>query len=203
MKTIAILLFDGVEELDAIGPYEVFGIAEQFFDDVCRVYTVAHSSDPVTCVNGLRLLPHHTFETAPTPDILVVPGGDGSRDQQQNRTLLDWVSKTAAAAELTASVCTGLRITLAAGPARGRRVTTHWTAIEEIRNRGDAGDVRDDLRFIKDGNYMSSSGVSAGIDMALWIVGSISTPDRARAVHRELQYEPAPPFQFDVAGAVA
>ncbi len=198
MKTVLILVFDGVEEFDAVGPYEVFGTANALEPDVCQVALVGETKEAVTCINGLKLLPHYGFDDAPAADVLVVPGGAGTRVQQENRVLVDWVAETSDKAELVASVCTGLRITLAAGLARGKRVTTHWSAIEEIRARNEALEVRDDQRFIRDGAYLSSAGVSAGIDMSLWIVGHMSTPDHARAVLKEIEYDPAPPYLFDV-----
>lgn len=198
MKTVLILIFDGVEELDAVGPYEVFGVANALEPGVCQVALVGETMQAVTCVNGMKLLPHYRFDDAPRADVLVVPGGAGTRQQEENQVLIDWVAETAGQAELVASVCTGLRITLAAGPARGKRVTTHWGAIEEIRARNEALEVRDDRRFIRDGAYLSSAGVSAGIDMSLWIVGHMSTPDHARAVLKEIEYDPAPPYLYDV-----
>jgi len=202
MKTIAILIFDDMEELDAIGPYEVFGLAQtQGLDDgieVCSVYTVAETDTLVRCKHGLSLKPHYTLDNAPTPDIVIVPGGQGAQTQESNPKILNWLQNAAKTTEIMASVCTGLRITLKAGIASGKRVTTHHNAIEDIRQNYDAADVLDDVRFVKDGNYISATGISAGIDMALWLVGQISTPAHARKVRKRLQYDPAPPYMFEV-----
>ncbi len=197
-KQLAILVFDGVEELDAIGPYEVFATAAALRENFLNVYLVGESGDMVTCVNGLTLMPHHRFEDAPVPDVVIVPGGDGTRAEQHNHTVVDWVAGSEVHAELIASVCTGIRITLAAGVASNKRVTTHWSAIEEIRARGEAAEVLDGVRFVKDGDYVSSAGVSAGIDMALWLVGQWADPALARQVQTMIEYTPAPPYAFEV-----
>ncbi|KIC45900.1 thiamine biosynthesis protein ThiJ [Ruegeria sp. ANG-S4] len=198
MKNIAILIFDGVEELDAVGPYEVFGTAATQKDDVCNVYLVGETMDPVTCILNMKLPPHYTFEDAPKPDILIIPGGPGTRKAQHNEKLIEWVNKTAEGCEMVASVCSGARITLTSGIAKGKRITTHWGVVEELRERGEAAEVLEDVRFVRDGNYISSQGISAGIDMSLWIVGQISDPAYARLVQREIHYDPAPPYAFDV-----
>ncbi|MEO1035943.1 MAG: DJ-1/PfpI family protein [Pseudomonadota bacterium] len=198
MKTVSILVFDGVEELDCVGPYEVFGIAAMFDPTLFKVAMVSANGEAITCVNGLRLLPHYGFDNAPVADIVVVPGGDGSRAVAKDAAVVDWVANAAANAELLASVCTGVRITLAAGPARGKRVATHWSAVDEIRASGQVLEVCDDLRFVRDGNYVSSAGISAGIDMSLWVVGQIASPAFARRVRKELEYEPAPPYMHEV-----
>lgn len=197
MKNIAILIFNDVEELDAIGPYEVFGVSRQLLSDSCNVYLVGETDKPVTCINGLKMLPHHTFADAPQPDILLIPGGGGTRVEQNNQAVLDWVISTAQGCEIVSSVCTGARITLSSGLAKGKRITTHWSAVQELRDRNEAAEVLDDVRFVRDGNYVSSAGISAGIDMSLWLVGQIVDPSHARDVQREMQYDPAPPYTFD------
>ncbi|MEM7740752.1 MAG: DJ-1/PfpI family protein [Pseudomonadota bacterium] len=198
VKTIAILVFDDVEELDAVGPYEVLASAAMERPDALKVFLVSETGGPVRCFKGISLLPHHSFMDAPKPDILVVPGGDGTRVQRENASLMSWVTKTAAGCELVASVCTGVRITLAAGIAAGKRITTHWSAIDEARASGEAADVLSDVRFVVDGNYVSSAGVSAGIDMALWMVGHLVDPAFARAIQHEIEYYPAPPYTYDI-----
>ncbi|MEO1041761.1 MAG: DJ-1/PfpI family protein [Pseudomonadota bacterium] len=198
VKTIAILVFDDVEELDAVGPYEVLASAAMERPDTFKAVLVSETGAPVRCFKGLNLLPHHSFQDAPKPDILLVPGGDGTRVQCENPTLMAWVKETAAHCELVTSVCTGVRITLAAGIASGKRITTHWSAIEETRAIGQAVEVLSDVRFVVDGNYVSSAGVSAGIDMALWMVGHLADPAFAREIQHEIEYYPAPPYTYDI-----
>lgn len=196
-KTIGILLFDDVEELDAVGPYEVFGTARGMRPDLFEVFMVAERADPITCVNGLRILPHHGFADAPKLDVLLIPGGIGTRKQAGNETLVSWVKRTAEQCEWVTSVCTGTFVTLAAGLAAGKRVTSHWSVIEELRARGTA-EILEDVRFVRDGGLIHSAGISAGIDMALWLVGQLAgDPALARAVQKEMEYYPAPPYAYD------
>ena len=195
MRNIGIVLFDGTEELDAVGPYEVLAWASREREDFGDVFTVAEHDRPVRCVKGMRFLPDHTFETAPPLDVILVPGGVGTKEQMKNPALLKYVREQAARCEWVTSVCTGMRVMIAAGPAVGKRVTTHWASIEEIRKDGRAAEVLDGVRFVRDGNFVSSAGVSAGIDMALWLVGDIARdPAFARSVQRGIQYDPAPPY---------
>jgi len=198
MKRIAVLLFGGAEELDVFGPYDVFGNAADVGKEDIEVFYVAEFLAPVECIFGTKIIPHYDFQSCPKTDVLVVPGGDGTRIEQHNDKLLEWVRKTSTECDIVCSVCTGARITLASGFARGKRMTTHWSAIEEIRNSNQDGEVLEGVRFVKDGNYISAAGVSAGIDMALWLVGYYFSPAYSRAVQREMQYEPSPPCRFEV-----
>lgn len=193
--TTGILLFDKVEELDAIGPWEVFGVAadEKPGD---RVVTISETGGLVTCSKGLKVQPDHGFADAPKLDVLLVPGGMGTRIEVNNRRLLDWIAETSRTCTWVTSVCTGSMLLVEAGPARGKRVTTHWRFIETLRERGGAAEVVDDMRFVRDGNVVSSAGISAGIDMALWLVGQLYDPAFARQVQRRMEYDPAPPYAF-------
>ncbi len=198
-RQIGILLFDGVEELDVVGPFEVFGWAASQRKDLFAIATVAEQGDPIRCSKGLRLIPDHTLESCPSLDIILVPGGAGTRAAAQNPTLLDFVADRARQCEYVVSVCTGLRVLLAAGLAVGKRVTTYHGAVDEIRKTGLAAAVLDDVRYVRDGNLITSAGVSAGIDMALWLVGEITgDPPFARQVQRGIEYFPAPPYAADV-----
>lgn len=199
MKRVGILVFDDVEELDAIGPYEVFGVARAQRREAFDVCLVAASRErPVRCVNGLEILPQHDLASAPKLDVLLIPGGVGTRVVAGDAVILQWVRERAEEAELVASVCTGARITLASGLAAGRRITTHPSAIEELRKDGRAAAVLEDVRFVKDGDIIHAAGVSAGIDMSLWLVGHLSEPAFARHVRRAIDYRPAPPYDFEV-----
>ena len=160
--------------------------------------TIAAAGGNVRCAKGLRVIADHSFADAPTLDILVVPGGQGTRREVDNPALLAWIATAAAPCTWVTSVCTGSMLLAAAGPARGKRITTHWAAVGMVRERGEAAAVLYDVRYVRDGNVVTSAGVSAGIDMALWLVGEIWEPAFARAVQRQMQYDPAPPY----AGAV-
>ncbi|MCH7942901.1 MAG: DJ-1/PfpI family protein [Proteobacteria bacterium] len=195
--TTGILLFDKLEELDAIGPWEVFTMAAKERGSG-RVVTISQSGGMVQCAKGLRIESDHGFADAPPLDILVVPGGQGTRGEVDNPVLLDWIATAAAACTWVTSVCTGSLLLVEAGPARGKRVTTHWGFVETLRERGGAAEVIDDMRFVRDGNVVTSAGVSAGIDMALWVVGQMDSPGFARLVQRAMEYDPAPPYSADV-----
>ena len=192
--TIGILLFDDVEELDFAGPWEVFTAARQEGD---VVVTVAEHDRPVRCAKGLRVIPDHTLQDAPALDVLLVPGGQGTGQQVSNWILIEWIRKVAPGCAWVTSVCTGALLLHEAGPARGKRVTTYFGFVEALRARGDVT-VLENVRYVRDGNVVTSAGVSAGIDMALWLVGQIYGVENARRVQRGIEYDPAPPYSADV-----
>ena len=194
--TIGIVLFPVVEELDFAGPFEVFASLANNGGGG-RVVLIAESTEPVVCANGMRVLPDCSFADAPALDVLLVPGGLGTRNEVNNPVLIDYLRKAGAAASWVTSVCTGTLLLHEAGFAKGRRVTTFWGFVEELRARGDV-EVLDGPRFVRDGNLVTSAGVSAGIDMALWLVGQLHSPDVARQVQRGIQYEPAPPYTAEI-----
>jgi transcriptional regulator GlxA family with amidase domain len=194
--TLGIVLFDDVEELDFVGPWEVFGSAcEALTDD--RMVTIAERGEPVRCRKGLRVVPDHSFENAPRLDVLLVPGGQGTRREVENRAMIEWLRKAGGSCRWVTSVCTGALLLHEAGFARGRRVTTHWGFIEPLRRRGEVT-VLENVRWVRDGNLVTAAGVSAGIDMALWLLGQIHGPDLARKVQRYMEYDPAPPYAAEV-----
>jgi len=194
--TIGILLFEDAEELDWAGPYEVFGMATMTRDDT-RLVTIAETKDPVRCFNGLRVLPDHDFGDAPPLDIVVVPGGQGTRKQVDNPVLIDWLRRTAPQCEWVTSACTGTLLRHEAGPARGKRVTTHWAFVQTLREREEV-EVLENVRYGRDGNLFTAAGVSAGIDMSLWVVGQLFSPQHARNTQRMMEYDPAPPYSAAV-----
>lgn len=191
MVTTGIVLFDDCEELDWAGPWEVFTMARQAGD---IVVTIAERAEPVRCAKGLRVLPDHTFADAPELDVLLIPGGQGSRRERENPAMLDFVRRVAPACNWVTSVCTGSFVLEAAGPAKGKRVTTHWGAIEELRGLAPDLTVLENVRYVRDGNLVTSAGVSAGIDMSLWLVGQIWSVEHARVTQYAMEYDPAPPY---------
>ena len=190
--TTGILLFDDAEELDFVGPWEVLTAAAAL-EKGDRVVTIAEKSGLVRCAKGLRVLPDHAFADAPALDVVLVPGGQGTRREVSNPVLIEWLRKVGAGCRFVTSVCTGALLLHEAGFARGRRVTTHWAFTETLRGRGDVT-VVDHVRYVRDGNLVTAAGVSAGIDMALWLVGQLHSPELARTVQRYIQYDPAPPY---------
>jgi transcriptional regulator GlxA family with amidase domain len=193
--TTGILVFPDAEELDFVGPYEVFTMARLGREED-RVVTIAERAEPVRCAKGLRVLPDHGFADAPPLDVLLVPGGQGTRKEVANPALIDWLRKAAVPCTWVTSVCTGTLLLHEAGLARGKRVTTHWGFVATLRGRGDVT-VVEGVRYVRDGNLVTAAGVSAGIDMALWLVGQLHTPELARSVQRYIEYDPAPPYAAD------
>jgi transcriptional regulator GlxA family with amidase domain len=196
MTTYGLLIFDGAEELDFAGPWEVFTTSAMVRDQGDRVVLIAERPGPARCSKGMRVLADHALDDHPPLDVLLVPGGMGTRREVSNQVVIDWLAKTSAAVTWTTSVCTGVLLLHEAGPARGRRVATHHGFEDALAARGDVTVVRD-ARYVVDGSLVTSQGVSAGIDMALWLVGRIHGREHARAVRRYIQYEPAPPYLAD------
>jgi len=190
---IGILLFDDAEELDFVGPWEVFTMAALGRDDL-RVATIAERADAVRCAKGLRVLPDHGFGDEPALDVVLVPGGQGTRREVDNPVLIDWLRKTGAGCRWVTSVCTGSLLLHEAGFASGKRITTHWGFVEALRARAADATVLDDVRYVRDGTLLTSAGVSAGIDMSLWLVGELYGVEHARTTQRLMQYEPEPPY---------
>jgi transcriptional regulator GlxA family with amidase domain len=191
---IGVALFDGAEELDWAGPWEVLAAwSEQWPDDGVQVFTLAREDRPVTCAKGLRVLPDETWETAPPLDVLVYPGGRGTRRELQDEAVLDWIRGLADGETVVASVCTGSLVLAAAGLLDGKPATTHWQSLELLPTLGHEIEVRPDDRFVDNGNILTAAGVSAGIDMALHLVARLHSTDRAREVRRYIQYDPEPP----------
>jgi transcriptional regulator GlxA family with amidase domain len=193
--TTGILLFNDAEELDWAGPWEVF-TAATMVNEGDRVVTIAETMAPIRCAKGLRVLPDHSFADAPALDVVLVPGGHGTLREVTNPVLLEWLRQTAARCTWVTSVCTGAQLLAEAGIAKGKRVTTHWSFIEALRARGDVT-VVERVRYVRDGNVVTSAGVSAGIDMALWLVGQIHGVDVARLIQKGIEYDPAPPYAAD------
>ena len=189
--TIGIVLFADCEELDWAGPWEVFTMARQEGD---VVVTIAERLDPVRCRKGLRVLPDHTFADAPDLDVVLVPGGEGSRTERTNPKMLDFIRRVAPGCSWVTSVCTGVFVLEAAGPANQKRVTTHWAAMDELRGLAPDLSLLENVRYVRDGNLVTSAGVSAGIDMALWLVGQMYSVEHARATQLAMEYNPAPPY---------
>ncbi|AQZ65246.1 ThiJ/PfpI family protein [[Actinomadura] parvosata subsp. kistnae] len=198
MTTYGLLIFEDAEELDFGGPWEVFTMSAALRGGADTAVLIAeHHPGPVRCAKGLRVLPDHGLDDHPPLDVLLVPGGRGARKvQAHNPVVTGWVAAVAERASWVASVCTGAFVLHAAGPARGRRVATHWQHEEELEALGEVTVVRD-ARYVVDGKLLTSQGVSAGIDAALWLVGRLHGREHARAVRRQLQYEPAPPYLAD------
>ena len=194
MGQIGILLFDDVEELDAVGPWEVLAFWTRMWpDDGWSVSTLSVADTSVTCAKGLRVVADLPAAEAPSYDVLVHPGGRGTRALMHDDQHLEWVRAQRRATELMTSVCTGSLVYAAAGLLAGRPATTHWASLDLLARTDPSIEVRPDDRFVDDGDVITSAGVSAGIDMALHLVARNAGADRAREVRRGIQYDPQPP----------
>lgn len=187
---VAILLFDEVEVLDFAGPFEVFAVAPTATGEPAfEVITVALRAGSIVARNGLTVLPSHTADTLGHVDILVVPGGFGTRRELHNPAMLDFLRASSAAAALILSVCTGAMLLGAAGLLDGRWATTHWAAVEELRALETGAELHPDARVVDNGAVVTAAGVSAGIDGALHIVARIHGDAIAQMTARYMQYD--------------
>ncbi len=188
---IAFLLYQGFEELDFAGPYEVFGAAARAIDKTWRLTTVAEERQ-VIGAHGLTIRVDRMLQDAPPAHVLVVPGGNAT-SALNSEPLVRFIRRAAAEAEYVASVCTGAFLLHRAGVLEGRRATTHWGAMERLKRLDGVTAVKE--RWVRDGNVVTAAGVSAGIDMALYVVGVLKGPAAARAVQLYMEYDPDLPYQ--------
>lgn len=176
MATIGILLFDGAEEMDFVGPWQVFAAAIDGLsgDGMSgeRVLTVAEKTGPIRCELGMRMLADCSYADAPALDVLLVPGGSGARREIANPVTTHWLRSAAARCAWLTSVCTGTFLLTGAELTRGRRVTTHHQFLDQLRAMGGA-EVVENVRFVRDGNLVTAAGVMSGIEMSLWLVGEL------------------------------
>ncbi len=194
MTSIGILIFPDVEVLDFGGPFEVFSVTRlkepRERADPCpfEVKLVAETLSPVTCTGGLRVLPDYDFVTCPPLDVLVVPGGWGTREQVSNPALVAWVKRQAAGAKWITSVCTGSFVLAEAGVLKGKPATTHWRSLDRMANTYPDVSVDRERQVVEAGNVLTSAGISAGIDLALLLVAKLLGEPVARATAKHMEY---------------
>ncbi len=192
--TIAIYVFDDSEELDWAGPWEVLTAwRDSAPDDEVTVFTIADGDGPVRCAKGLRVLADHVRHTAPEFDVLLYPGGRGTRTHVADPERLAWIRGLADRDVLMTSVCTGSLVYAAAGLLDDGPATTHWGSLDRLGALGTDIEVRPEDRFVDRGAVITAAGVSAGIDMALHLIMRRSSPETAAQVKRYIQYDPQPP----------
>ncbi|MCA9628347.1 MAG: DJ-1/PfpI family protein [Myxococcales bacterium] len=203
----AFVLFEDFEELDLVGPWEVLRMASRLRAPDLEPWTcqlVGADQGPVRAAKGMRVLPDVGFAQASACDVLVVPGGQGTRRGASDPELLRFIAEQSRGARWSFSICTGALLFFESGVSRGHRVTTYFAFVDELRRRtAGALEVLADVRYVEDRlsdgpggerGLLSAAGVSAGIDAALWLVGQLESPAFARAVQRAIQYDPAPPY---------
>jgi len=194
MPAVAIAVFEGAEELDFVGPWEVLAAWRYLHPDEVSVSLVGDTLDPVTCAKGMRVLPETKWDDLGEVDVLVYPGGFGTRAQLGDERVRSRLRAMNENGTLMTSVCTGALVFADAGLLDGLPATTYWSAFDELRPLGRDIEPRPDDRFVDTGAIITAAGVSAGIDMALHLVGRLASPERARDVRRYIQYDPQPPY---------
>jgi cyclohexyl-isocyanide hydratase len=183
---IGIIIFNKAEELDFVGPYEVFSILNTFDDEKrVDVFTIAEKKELVRCANNLKVMPDYSFKDAPKIDVLLIPGGDGRRKEMYNKTLRDFILKTAETTKYTTSVCTGAFILAEAGLLDGKKATTWKGVLNELDNYEKIEMVKE--RFVVEGNVITSARVTAGMDMALYLVEVLFGRDARKFVAEEIE----------------
>ncbi|GAB2601165.1 DJ-1/PfpI family protein [Spirosoma areae] len=198
MRTVAILLFNEIEVLDFAGPFEVFGITgRQTGNPAFHVFTIAERG-PVYARNGLCITPTYLLDDHPAADIIIVPGGGGyhgdgtpygSRREMDNSVVLNWIRRSAETAELVLSVCTGALLLAKAGLLENLSATTHYLATDSLAQLAPTTTVLPAERFVDNGKIITSAGISAGIDMSLYVVGKLLGPEIADETARYMQYD--------------
>lgn len=188
-RTLTILLFDNAEVLDFCGPIEVFSVANRFTDPPAfNVVTVAEQSGPITTRGGLSVNPHHRLSDCPKTDILLLPGGQGTRKEMHKPVLIDWIKQVSANAELVLSVCTGALLLAKAELLDRLEATTHHGAIDLLRQIAPKTIVHADRRFVDNGRIVCSAGIAAGIDMSLHVVGRLLGQEVAEKTALQMEY---------------
>jgi transcriptional regulator GlxA family with amidase domain len=193
---VAILIFDELTALDAVGPYEVLSR----LPETELLFVATEPGLKRTDTGALGLSADASLEDAPDPDVLLVPGGQGNRPLLDDERVLDWVRGAHEASTWTTSVCTGSLVLGAAGVLEGKRATTHWAYLEELRAFGATPTAE---RVVEDGKVMTAAGVSSGIDMALTLAARLAGEDFAKAVQLGIEYDPQPPFDAGAPHKVA
>ena len=190
-KTVSLLLFPEVEVLDFAGPFEVLSVANEI-DGKNRLALsiVAPNSAPVAARNGLRIVPDHSLESCPSSDILVIPGGFGTRALLLQPEVIEWVQQRAATAEIVFSICTGSLLLAKAGLLDGLTVTTHHSALGHLAKLAPHSTIDPSQRFHDNGKFITAAGISAGIDAALHLAARLFDSEVVAKTLREMEYTP-------------
>jgi transcriptional regulator GlxA family with amidase domain len=191
--TVGILLFNDVEVLDFAGPFEVFSVAKEVGKhregkQLFNVATIAEKRNLITATGGLQIKPHATIDNHPPLDILIIPGGWGTRRERKNKKLLDWITEQDKRTTITASVCTGAFLLAETNLLAGKQVTTHWNSIEWMKQNYPNIQIIATKRIVDEGHIITSAGVSAGIDMSMHIVERIYGKDIAQWTAKRMEY---------------
>ena len=191
-KTVGIFLFNEVEVLDFAGPFEVFSLAESenSSERAFRVCTIARTNAPIRARNGLIVLPTYDFLSAPKLDLLIVPGGYGAEELEiREPETIRWLQSMAGQVEIVASICTGAFLLAEAGLLNGKRATTHWMDLDRLEREYPAVQVLRNIRFVDEGAILTSGGISAGIDLSLYLVQRLLAAPAAKKIAKRMEYD--------------
>ncbi|TCL72309.1 DJ-1/PfpI family protein [Hydrogenispora ethanolica] len=189
MLNVGFFIFDQMELLDFAGPYEVFAVTSELNDDgLFKLFSVSGDGKAIQTVNGLKVLPDYGFGEHPAIDLLVVPGGVGTRDEMNKPAVLEWLSGAQRQARYTMSVCSGARLLGKMGLLDGVEATTHHEVLPHLREIAPQAIIRPEARFIDNGAILTSAGISAGIDLALYLVEKLHGAEIARKTRIYMEY---------------
>ncbi len=187
---LAILIFDDIEVLDFAAPFEVFAVTSELNNyEPFNVFLVAETQRTYKAVNGLQVVPNYEISNCPNPDILILPGGVGTRTQMHNQKLITWIKKISERAELLMSVCTGARLLAKAGLLDRLEITTHHEAYDELRQLVPTASVKERKRFVDQDKILTTGGISAGIDGSLYVVNKLLGQEIARKTAIYMEYD--------------
>lgn len=188
-RHLAIAIFDDVEVLDFAGPFEVFSVTS-WQEEVkpFKVSLVAEKQQPIQARNQFSVNPHFTYDNHPPADIILVPGGFGTRREMYNPAMLAWVKRHAASSELILSVCTGSFVLATAGLLDHQRATTHHLRYDILRQTAPTCQVIENQRVVDAGKIITSGGIAAGIDMSLYVIGKLLGEEVAKETARYMEY---------------
>ncbi|MBN1499822.1 MAG: DJ-1/PfpI family protein [Spirochaetes bacterium] len=192
MINTGILIFNEVEVLDFAGPFEVFSISENPHtkENLFNVFTIAQHSDSITARNGLKVIPDYTFSDFPDMDILIIPGGYGAEEIEiHNTVLLNWIKEADSRVKTIASICTGAFLLAESGVISSHEVTTHWMDIERLQRNYPGLRVAANRKFVDQGHVLTSGGISAGIELSLYIVSKYSSMKTAVNTAKRIEYD--------------
>lgn len=188
-KKVAIFLFDDVEVLDFAGPFEVFSVTNELSGySLMDVYSVARGKSAIKARNGLSVNPDYTLKEAPAPDILILPGGAGTRAVLKQNDVLNWIKESAKKCEKIMSICTGALLLAKAGLLSGLKATTHHEVFNELAMLAPDTEIVMDERFVDNGNILTSGGISAGIDMSLYVISLIYGQNSENKTAKYMEY---------------
>jgi len=189
MRTLGIFLFNDVEVLDFAGPFEVFSLAEVENSNLFNVVTISETGNPITARNGLQVNPLYGFDNHPALDILIIPGGHGAEKIEIDQDVIQWIVDQFEKVEILASVCTGAFLLAKADLLNGREVTTHWKDIEKFQTKYPKLKVLKDVKFVDQGDLITSGGISAGINMSFYLLSKLHGKEVAAATAKRMEYD--------------